>query len=270
MTVTPLCNKLARLSLSPNNEATVRRNRAPSTRVCHNSPDIFSSALRPLFPDRTQSVVIRARACPARSPREIALLKVRPFRLAPKNRRTRPVEFENVKRPSAADTTSLSEDGAIKHRIFEDPHLLNALEKHQWKKLMRSRRISKLFRPRVQQPLVYYNTTPAASPTITSDRLVPVPSIPFNEETDIDPYMLFPEKQWPFSALKEDSRRYREEKEAALEAKAQRWLRVRPGCEMTVEEWKDMFQKTYNLGKYASPPRQSISCMAYSPMDIDG
>ena len=110
-----------------------------------------------------------------------------------------------------------------------------------------------------------HNTTPDTKP----DRLVPVPSIPFNDDTDIDPYMLFPEKQWPFSALKEDSRRYREEKEAALEAKAQTWF-IRPGGKMTVEDWKDMIQSTYGLGKYALPPRQSFEEMAYSPMKIDG
>jgi hypothetical protein len=102
--------------------------------------------------------------------------------------------------------------------------------------------------------------------------LVPKPSIPFNDDTDLDPFMLFPELQWPFSTLREDSRRYREEKEAVLEEKALRYLRVAKRGEVTAEELKDMIQMTYGLGKYAAPPRQwqSVEEMAYSPMDIDG
>ena len=300
MTFTPLCNKFTRLSLSPDNEASVTRYSARAAkRVCHSSPEIFSSALRPLFPDRSQSVVIRARAYPARSRQEITLLTVRPFRLAPKNPPTGPVEFKDIPRSSGADPTSLSEDGVFKIRLFRrHPNFCYALAEHEFKKLMQprtTRHLPRFLRPRlrnarvvhnatfttksdrlVQKPSIPFNTKPHVAhnttPITKYDRLVPKPSIPFNENTDLDPFMLFPEKQWPFSALRNDSRRYREEREAVLEEKAQRYLCCTRRGEMTVEESKDMIQMTYGIGKYASPQRQSIEEleeMAYWPMDID-
>lgn len=98
--------------------------------------------------------------------------------------------------------------------------------------------------------------------------MAPKPSIPFNEDTDLDPFMLFPELQWPYSPLKDDSRRYREEAEAATEAKEHRY-RARRGS-MTTDDLKEMIHITYGSGKFRTPLRKSVRGEAGSPMDIDG
>ena len=85
--------------------------------------------------------------------------------------------------------------------------------------------------------------------------------------------MLFERLQWPFSPLKDDSARYRQEAEAALVAQEESY-RIR-GESLTVDEIKDMVHLTHNLGKYAPPTGrmpptpESIRCDYGSPMHID-
>lgn len=79
--------------------------------------------------------------------------------------------------------------------------------------------------------------------------------------------MLFPELQWPYSPLKDDSIKYKEEAKQAEEAKELRY-RARRGS-MTSDDLKEMIHITYGLGKFGTPAPLSISCEAGSPMDID-
>jgi hypothetical protein len=96
----------------------------------------------------------------------------------------------------------------------------------------------------------------------------PRASTPFNDDTDVDPFMLFPEHQWPYSPLKGESIRYKEEARAAQEAKETGYRAWRGS--MTTDDLKEMIHITYGLGKFKTPERSSVSYEAGSPMVIDG
>ncbi len=109
----------------------------------------------------------------------------------------------------------------------------------------------------------------------TPERKVKRRSIPFDEDRDLDPWMLFPNLQWPHSALKNDSAEYINQAREANEAREQRY-RVR-GSPLSAAELKDLVQMNYSLGKYATPTKrgmppptpESIAKRSYSPMDVD-
>ena len=263
VTVTPLCHHFSQLSVSSQPRGTTRRNKSPSQRASYNSPQLFSSALRPLCPDRSQTDVRHICAIPARYSRDIARLRVSRFRLAPTSPPTTLLDFADIEQSEVTNNTSSSEDEANKNRVLIDPKFLKALAKHQFKKVMRLRRHPKLRKLLVRVPHLLQNNHIKHK----SGWKPPRPSTPFNEDTDLDPFMLFPERQWPYSALKDNSIRYNEEAKAALEAKEMRY-RARRGS-MTTDDWKEMIHITYGLGKFKTPGQQSISCEAGSPMDID-
>ncbi|KAK3701670.1 hypothetical protein LTR37_015322 [Vermiconidia calcicola] len=108
---------------------------------------------------------------------------------------------------------------------------------------------------------------------VSGGTAVPVRSRPFDDDKDLDPFILFERLQWPFSPLKDDSARYRQEAEAALAAKEEDYRNR--GDFLTVDEIKDMIHLNYNLGKYATttkrtpPTPESIGCDYGSPMHID-
>ena len=77
-----------------------------------------------------------------------------------------------------------SEDEANKSRILTDPKFLKALAKHQLKKVLRLRRHPKLRKLLVR---VINKPKPGWKP--------PRSSTPFNDETDLDPFMLFAERR---------------------------------------------------------------------------
>ncbi|KAK3719453.1 hypothetical protein LTR37_004311 [Vermiconidia calcicola] len=94
-----------------------------------------------------------------------------------------------------------------------------------------------------------FSTCAEQKRAVSGGTAVPVRSRPFDDDKDLDPFMLFERLQWPFSPLKDDSARYRQEAEAALVAQEESY-RIR-GESLTVDEIKDMVHLTHNLGKYA-------------------
>ena len=191
------------------------------------------------------------------------LLKVRPFKLAPKRPVVGPVYFADIQKPQPA-TDYQSQDQA---HILRDSAFQNALIRHNQKKAMRSRRHQKVVHVTARKP------HPICHEISRSDRRAKRRSIPFDEERDLDPWMLFPNLQCPNSALKNDSTEYIRQATEAHEAKEERY-RVR-GDPLSVDELKDMVHMTFNLGKYATPSRrmpstpETISEGSFSPMDID-
>ena len=188
------------------------------------------------------------------------LLKVRPFKLAPKRPVVGPVHFEDIQKPT-------DHQSYHKKHIPWDPAFKNALIRHNQKKTIRSRRHQKAVHVTARKP------HPICHEISRSDRQAKRRSLPFDEERDLDPWMLFPNLQCPNSALKNDSAEYIQQLSEAHEAKEQRY-RAR-GSPLSVDELKDMVHMTFNLGKYATPSRrmpttpQTISDRSFSPMDID-
>ncbi|KAK5171831.1 uncharacterized protein LTR77_003467 [Saxophila tyrrhenica] len=102
----------------------------------------------------------------------------------------------------------------------------------------------------------------------------PRPSLPFNEDVEDDPFMLFPEWQHPFSPLKNDSARYIAE-QAAVERSQQLRLKARRGS-MTVDNIKRMVLWHHQLAcsRTTTTPQAAKRGVADdyyvgSPMDID-
>ena len=239
--ITPsLCSKLAALNVSskhvrPTNRVTkpTRKRRARQSQT--SSPNIFSSALKPMCPLISQRRFNMMRACPATGASDVALLRVRPFCLAADINQRRqqvdePVTFNDI---SSSSRHSPSRD-------------------------------------------LISNTGNAPTTLTKADRQLKRHSLPFNEDNDLDPWMLFPKLQWPHSAQKNDSVEYQRQSQEARLAKEQD-LRVR-GSPLNFEQLKDLCHMTLNLGKYSQelPPTttisttpQSISKRSFDPMDLD-
>jgi len=147
------------------------------------------------------------------------------------------------------------------------PEFLKALAKRSHRQSMRNRRHTYVAKPKANLAFPVSAKT-ADQPSRQAKRR----SLPFDEEKDLDPWMLFHELQHPNSALRNDSSTYIHQFEEVAAAHEQRY-RARRGSPLTAAELVDLTHMTLGLGKYASPSTmltpESISQRSYSPMLID-
>ena len=132
MSITPLCKQLSSFDMCSAHASKAHR---------YQSPDNFASALRPLCLQWSQRLVCRARAVPFERAQDIALLKVRPFKYAPKSGPRRPVEFRTIStRVIDAKKQSFDDPESRLQYCLAHPEFLEALAKRSHRQSMRNRR----------------------------------------------------------------------------------------------------------------------------------
>ncbi|KAK0268724.1 hypothetical protein LTR35_015296 [Friedmanniomyces endolithicus] len=188
------------------------------------------------------------------------------FKYQPAKRDTRPLRFDDIAgtKPAGAQLVINSDTFAVRYGVGK-VKTINQRKPATKPSAAASRTVS---------------TTPPQTPPRRRGFTAPVPSTPFGaKESDEDAFMLFPDLQRPYSALRNDTASYRAQAFAAQEAEANK---VHKRGHSPIDR-KDLIERTVHLGAYRTPgrpkrraavqktPRTPIESVVAdgSPMDMD-
>ncbi|KAK1811888.1 hypothetical protein LTR12_013731 [Friedmanniomyces endolithicus] len=158
------------------------------------------------------------------------------FKYQPAKRDTRPLRFDDI-----AGTKPAGAQFVIKSDTFAARYGVGKVKTNNQRK--------PAAKPSAAASRVV-STTPKTPPRRSF--IAPVPSTPFGaKESDEDAFMLFPDLQRPYSALRNDTASYRAQAFAAQEAEANK---VYKRGHSPIDR-KDLVQRTLHLGAYRTPGR---------------